>query len=72
MLLRLLDGSPTPDATPAEELERLRADAVLAGATITASLAHAFGLDPRLRAADLRALARALERAPFAVGAAPD
>ena len=64
MLLRRRNGSPSPAPSPSDEIERLRADAVLASAANAFSCAaapHAFGVDPRLRAADLRAQARRLE-----------
>jgi hypothetical protein len=67
LLLRLIDASTAPAAAPAREVEvdRLHADAALADAAVAFSAGArsrsrgVFGLDPRLRGADLRAQARA-------------
>lgn len=91
MLLRLTEGFAPSAPLPSPELERLRADVVLASVAVDAvrpregadpsgrdaldalrqaercvprsgRRRHAFGLDPRLRAADLRAQERSLAR----------
>lgn len=68
LTLPLRAGSAHPTTSPAYERERLHADAALASAAARAygdsasAAPRAFGLDPRLRAADLNATARALDR----------
>lgn len=87
MLLRLNEGFAPSAPLPSPELERLRADVVLASVSVDAATPspgagdaddvlravegtvrrsrrrrHGFDLDPRLRAADLRAQERALAR----------
>lgn len=68
MLLRLTEGFAPTTPLPSPELERLRADVVLASVAAEVSSTRsrrrrpAFGLDPRLRAADLRAQERELAR----------
>lgn len=84
MLLRLTEGFAPSAPVPSPELERLRADVLLASVAADVATAnaietrsaeaaggsvrrsrrrrHAFDLDPRLRAADLRAQERAIAR----------